>query len=71
MKVLIVENGYQTIKLLGEGLCSEIRYSFIIQQVRQSCQALNRLRQETFDLLVVHLSHADPHVFDTVTQIKQ
>ena len=71
LKVLILENGYQTIKLLGEGLCSEIRYSFIIQQVRQSCQALNRLRQEAFDLLVVHLSHADPHVFDTVTQIKQ
>lgn len=71
LKVLIVEDGYQTIKLLGEGLCSEIRYSFIIQQVRQSCQALTRLSQESFDLLVVHLSHADPHVFDTVTQIKQ
>ncbi|MEQ8465973.1 PAS domain-containing protein [Coleofasciculus sp. E1-EBD-02] len=71
LKVLIVEDGYQTIKLLGEGLCSEIRYSFIIQQVRQSCQALTRLSQEAFDLLVVHLSHADPHVFDTVTQIKQ
>jgi two-component system NtrC family sensor kinase len=71
LKVLIVEDGYQTIKLLGEGLCSEIRYSFIIQQVRQSCQALTRLSQEAFDLVVVHLSNADSHVFDTVTQIKQ
>jgi len=71
LKVLIVEDGYQTIKLLGEGLCSEISYSFIIQQVRQSCQALTRLNHEAFDLLVVHLSNADPHVFDTVTQIKQ
>ncbi|MEQ9357323.1 PAS domain-containing protein [Coleofasciculus chthonoplastes] len=71
LKVLIVEDGYQTIKLLGEGLFSEIRYSFIIQQVRQSCQALTRLSQEAFDLVVVHLSNADSHVFDTVTQIKQ
>ncbi|MEQ9671112.1 PAS domain-containing protein [Coleofasciculus sp. G2-EDA-02] len=70
LKVLIVEEGYQTLKLLGEGLCSEIKYAFIIQQVRQSRQALARLSQEEFDLLVVHVSPADPHVFDTVTQIK-
>ncbi|MFP5274024.1 PAS domain-containing protein [Coleofasciculus sp.] len=70
LKVLIVEEGYQTLKLLGEGLCSEIQYSFIIQQVRQSRQALARLSQEEFDLLVVHVSPADPHLFDTVTQIK-
>ncbi|MEQ8755580.1 MAG: PAS domain-containing protein [Coleofasciculus sp. G1-WW12-02] len=70
LKVLIVEEGYQTLKLLGEGLCSEIQYSFIIQQVRQSRQALARLSQEEFDLLVVHVSPTDPHLFDTVTQIK-
>lgn len=70
LKVLIVEEGYQALKLLGEGLCSEIKYSFIIQQVRQSRQALARLSQEEFDLLVVHVSPADPHLFNTVTQIK-
>lgn len=71
LKILILEDGYQTIKLLGEGLESEIRYPLIIEQVKHSCQALDRLRQEAFDLIVIHLSHTDSQVVDAVNSIKQ